>query len=359
MESPESNTHFDAKFVRNMVESALRIGLVFVLLYATYDIIRPFLIPLTWGGIIAIAAFPLVKWLESKLGGRRGLAATLITLVFILLLVLPTFAVTESLISTVKTISTQVEEGNLQVPPPPAKVADLPLIGEKLHAQWSLANENLEAMLVTSADQIKALMSAITSRVAGGLAGVAMFVISLLIAGGFMTYAESAGSSAHAFFVRLGGEKPGGEWATLVVATVRSVLKGVVGVAVIQATLCGIGMFAIGMPGAPIWTALILFLAIAQLPALLVVAPAIVWAFGSVETVPAVIFAVWMLLAGLSDNILKPMLMGRGVDVPMPIILLGAIGGMLALGIIGLFAGAVILSIWYMLFIAWIDQKAQ
>ena len=155
------------------------------------------------------------------------------------------------------------------------------------------------------------------------------------------------------------GGSPGGEWAALCVATVRSVLQGVVGVAVVQAILCGIGLFAIGIPGAPIWTAIILFLAIAQLPAILVVLPCIIWAFGgSVDTTSATIFAVWMMFAALSDNVLKPLLMGRGLDIPMPVILLGAIGGMIASGIIGLFAGAVVLSIWYKLFKEWLQQES-
>ena len=150
---------------------------------------------------------------------------------------------------------------------------------------------------------------------------------------------------------------PGGEWAPLAVATVRSVLKGVIGVAVIQAVLVGIGFAVMGIPGTPVWTALVLFLAIAQLPALLVVLPIIAYAFSAYDTTPAVIFTVWSLLAGASDNILKPMLMGRGVDIPMPVILIGAIGGMIAAGIMGLFAGAVILSILYKLFTLWLEQQ--
>ena len=142
-------------------------------------------------------------------------------------------------------------------------------------------------------------------------------------------------------------------------ATVRSVLQGVVGVAVIQTILCSIGLVVMGIPGAPLWSAIILFFAIAQLPALVIVAPIIAYAFSAYDTTPAIIFTVWMLLAGLSDNILKPILMGRGVDIPMPVILIGAIGGMIASGIIGLFAGAVILSIWYKLFGTWLAQEAR
>ena len=343
--SDSKDTSFDRQFVRNMVESALRIGLIFILLFATLDIIQPFIVPILWGAIIAIAAFPLVKWLEPKLGGRRGLTAGLISFFFILVLVVPTYMVTESLLASVKHIAEQAEQGTLEVPPPPEGVADWPVIGEKVYAGWSEANQNVQAVIEESLPEIKAGLSRMVSAMANGLVGVLMFVISLAIAGGFMAYAEGAGKWAHQFFVRIGGAEPGGEWASLTVATVRSVLQGVVGVAVIQAILCSIGLIAIGIPAASIWSAAILFLAIAQLPALIVVLPTIIWAYGNTGTTAATIFTVWMLAAGLSDNVLKPMLMGRGLDIPMPVILLGAIGGMVAAGIIGLLAGAVVLSI--------------
>jgi len=130
-------------------------------------------------------------------------------------------------------------------------------------------------------------------------------------------------------------------------------------VAVIQTTLIAIGLFVAGIPGAPLWSAIILVLAIAQLPALIVVAPIVVYVWSTADTTTAVIFTVYQMLAGASDNILKPILMGRGLDIPMPVILVGAIGGMMMYGIIGLFIGAVILSILYKLFGLWLAQEAH
>ena len=359
METKEIDTGFDRLFVRNMMESALRIGLVFLLLIMTYDIIKAFLIPLVWGGIIAIAAFPLTRWLEQRIGGKRGLASTLVTLFFILALVVPCFMVTDSLLGSVKAISANLQDGGLQVPAPPAKIAEIPLIGENLHETWAMANNNLEAALSKVQPQLKAMISKAVAAIDSGMVGVLMFVVSLVIAGGFMTYADSTGAAAHTFFVRLGGPKPGGEWASLCVATVRSVLQGVVGVAVVQAILCAIGLVVMGIPAAAVWSAIILFLAIAQLPAIIIIGPIIAWAYANYDGTSATIFTVWMLLAGFSDAVLKPILMGRGLDIPMPVILIGAIGGMIAAGIIGLFAGAVILSIWYKLFGHWLEQESR
>ena len=357
MEPATPNTGFDKLFVRSMVESALRIGLIFLLLVGTYDIVRPFVIPLVWGGIIAIAAFPLTRRIEGWLGGRRGLAATLLTLFLILLLVVPCYQLTEALVKTARTVSEQLNAGQIQIPGPSPSVADWPLVGGKIYDAWMLAHSNLQEAITQAAPRLKPLAGHAVKTFGSGLAGVLMFVVSLVIAGGFMTYAESAGLTAKRIFTRLAGPVPGGEWAAMIVATVRSVLQGVVGVAVIQAGLCALGLFVMGIPGAPIWSAIILFLAIAQLPPLLVAGPIIVYAFGYYDTTPTVIFTVWMIIASVSDTFLKPLLMGRGLDIPMPVILLGAIGGMLAAGIIGRFAGAVVLAVWYQLFRSWLEQE--
>lgn len=353
-----NKTSFDPQFVRNMIESALRLSLIFALLIMAYDIIRPFTTPLIWGAIIAIAAFPLVKWLEAKIGGRRGLAATLVTLFFILALAIPSWSVMEATVGGLKKASTALDAGEIKVPPPAAKVQDWPLVGERLHHAWSAASNDLEAFAQANAEQLRELAGKLLKRIGGSLIGVLMFLVSLVIAGGFMTYAEPCGAAAHRFFVRVGGLRPGGEWASLTVATVRSVLQGVIGVAIIQTILIAIGLFVMGVPAAPLWTAVILVLAIAQLPPLIVLAPIMIYVFSTADTTSAIVFTVYQLVAGASDSALKPMLMGRGLDIPMPVILVGAIGGMIMSGIVGLFSGAVILSIFYKLLILWLEQRA-
>lgn len=358
MDNGNPQAKYDPRFVRNMIESTLRIGLIGVLLATTYEIVRPFTIPILWGAIIAMGVFPVVAWLEARLGGRRGLAATLVTLGFILLLVLPAWSATDALIGAIKHVAAVLEHGGLKISPPPAKVAQWPLIGEPLFNTWSSASRDLEAFTHEHSQQIATLAKSLLKRAGNGVLGVAMFVMAIVIAGVFMTYAERCGSAARRFFVRVGGLTPGGEWAPLAVATVRSVLQGVVGVAAIQTTLIAIGLVVADIPGAALWSAMVLVLAIAQLPALLVVAPIIVYVWSTSDTTTAVIFTVYQLLAGASDNILKPLLMGRGLDIPMPVILIGAIGGMMASGIIGLFVGAVILSFFYKLFGLWLAQEA-
>ena len=359
MDNEKPQAGYDPLFVRNMIESVLRIGLLLVLLILSYDIIKPFTLPILWGAIIAMAAFPLVKWLEPKLGGKRGLAATLVSLLFILILVVPTYTVTDAALGGLKELSVKLEEGDIDVPPPNASVAEWPVVGERLFNSWSAANRDLGAFLSQNSEQVKELSGKVVKRIGNGLLGVLMFVVSIIIAGGFMAFADSCAGMANRFFVRVGGLKPGGEWASMTVATVRSVLQGVIGVAVIQTILIAIGLVVAGVPGAPLWSAIILVLAIAQLPPLIILAPIMVYMFSVADTTTAVIFMVYQLVAGASDSFLKPILMGRGLDIPMPVILIGAIGGMIMSGIVGLFIGAVVLSIWYKLFTLWMEQEAR
>ncbi|MFV0576962.1 MAG: AI-2E family transporter [Vibrio sp.] len=343
-------------FISNMVESSIRIGLLFVLLFWTYDIIKPFIIPIIWGIIIAVALMPLTLKLERRLNGKRGLSATILVIIAILLLVVPFFMLSTSLFSYVTDFIASLHSGGFKIPNPPARLADIPLVGKKAFDTWTLFATNLETALVQFLPQIKAAVTSTASMLGSGVMTLLMSIISLLIAAGFMTHADKFTATFRTLAVRIVG-KHGEEWAQLTAATIRSVLVGVVGVAFIQSILAGSAFFTFHIPGAGILTLCILFLAIAQLPALIVIGPVIVYMFSTHDTTPAIIFAVWAMIAGLSDNILKPLLMGRGIDVPMPVILIGAIGGMLTAGIIGLFLGAVILAIWYQLFVTWLKME--
>jgi predicted PurR-regulated permease PerM len=350
--------HQSSIFINNMVESAIRIGLLFVLLIWTYDIVKPFIIPVLWGAIIAVALMPLTLKLANALNGKRGLAATLLALLGVALLVIPLVMVSGSVYDGIAGLTEALQEGSVKIPGPTQRVAELPLIGEQLYDVWALFASNMEAAVTRYSEEIKASVAAVAGFLGSSLATIVMFIISLLIAAGFMAHAESMSKAVQTVSVRVVG-KHGEEWAKLTAATVRSVLLGVVGVAFIQSLLVGSAFFVFGVPAAPLLTFIVFVFGIAQLPATLVVLPVILYVFSVQDTTPATIFTVWVLIAGLSDNFLKPLLMGRGVSIPMPVILFGAIGGMISAGIIGLFLGAVILAIWYELFTTWLklDQK--
>jgi predicted PurR-regulated permease PerM len=184
-----------------------------------------------------------------------------------------------------------------------------------------------------------------------------MFVVAIFIAGALLPHGERASQLARRVAFMIAGKR-GPEMAELAASSVRSVTRGVLGVAVIQSLLAGLGMLVVGVPAAGLWTLLILILAVMQLPAMLVLIPVILYVFSASSTVTAVLFTVWAVPVGLSDNVLKPLLMGHGSPVPMLVLFMGSLGGFMAGGILGLFVGAVILSLGYTVFMAWVDDAS-
>ena len=344
------------EFQSNAMTSFIQIAAVVLLITLCFWIIKPFIGIVMWGLIIAVALYPLHLGLAARLGGRQKTSATLLVLLGLLILLLPSYYFAESSIAGLKTLSASLDEGSVDIPPPDPSVADWPLIGEKTFAIWSDAASNLEATLNQFEPQLRAAGESAV-RAAGGLAmGVLQFVVSLIIAGVFLVSAEGGYRVAQTISRKLSADY-GAALTDMSIATIRSVAKGVLGVAVIQSLLSAVGLVAIGVPAAGLWSALILILAIIQLPPLLVLAPIAIWVFSVTDGTPATIFAIYAILVSASDGILKPMLLGRGLDIPMLVILLGAIGGMMLSGIIGLFIGAVILAVGYQILMAWMTHE--
>jgi predicted PurR-regulated permease PerM len=348
----------DKVFQARALEAAIRIGLTVLLVVWCFNIVRPFILPFVWGVIIAVAIYPLYLRLVAMLGRREKLAATVLTLAALTLLIVPTFMLSESVFESSQALAGDLQDGALTIPPPPEKISSWPLVGERLYNSWSLASSNPEGALAKYSPQLKAISKWLLSVAAGAGAGILQFIISIIIAGVLLLNAQGCGRAVRIVACRLMGEAGGEEFASISGATIRSVAQGVLGVALIQATLAAIGLYAIGVPYAGLWTLLVLLLAVVQLPPLLVLGPIIAYVFSIADTVPAVVFMVWGLLVSISDTFLKPLFLGRGVDIPMLVILLGAIGGMILSGIIGLFVGAVILAVGYRLFMAWLDEGA-
>jgi predicted PurR-regulated permease PerM len=351
--SPSSD---DEVIQARALEAAIRISLLALLVLWCFNIVKPFILPVLWGAIMAVAIYPLFVKAYALLGGREKLTATLITLIALAILITPTVMLSGSMIDSSKTLAADIEAGTLTVPPPSDTVKDWPLIGEKLHSAWALAATNMEAALDKFMPQIEAISKWLLSAAAGVGAGILMFVISIIISGAFLVYSRSGSQTMESIAGRVMGEKGGKDFVDLAGATIRSVAQGVLGVALIQSILAGIGLLVIGVPYAGIWAGLVLLLAIVQLPPILILGPVIVYVFSVETTVPAVIFMIWSLIVSSSDAFLKPLFLGRGMDIPMLVILLGAIGGMILSGIIGLFVGAVVLAVGYTLFVAWLEQ---
>jgi predicted PurR-regulated permease PerM len=357
--SNASRSEEDRIFHARVLESAIRIGLLVLLVMWCFNIVRPFILPVLWGAIMAVAIYPLFEKAYTALGGREKLTATLITLLALAILIVPTVMLSTSMVESSKSLSEQLDAGTLAVPPPSETVKDWPLIGEKTYGVWKQFSTNLEAALGKFKPQVEAVGKWFISAAAGVGGGILMFVVSIIIAGAFLVYGRSGSEGVVKVTGRVLGDKGGRDFVELAGATIRSVAQGVLGVALIQSILAGIGLMLIGVPYAGVWAGLVLLLAIVQLPPILVLGPIIVYVFSVAETVPAVIFMIWGILVSSSDAFLKPLFLGRGMDIPMLVILLGAIGGMILSGIIGLFVGAVVLAVGYSLFVAWLDQDQQ
>ncbi|WP_394200554.1 AI-2E family transporter [Shewanella waksmanii] len=345
-------------FSHDAMDAAIKIGLLFVILIWCFQIVRPFIMPIVWGGIIAIALHPLVNKISEKLNMGAGRASALVTVATLAALLVPTFMFSGALFSGTQEFISEIQEGTLVIPPPKDSVAELPLVGESLHQIWSKASSNLEGVIKTYAPQIKQYGGKAASALGSLGFTVLQFVISIIIAGVFMKNSQGAAEVFHKIANRLAPGRGEG-FTSLGVATVRSVVQGVIGVAVIQSVLAGVGMAIVGIPGTGVWMLAVLILAIIQLPPILILGPLMAYVFSVESSTVAVIFMVWGILVSASDAVLKPLLMGRGVDIPMLIILLGALGGMMMSGIVGLFVGAVVLALGYKLFIAWIDTVAD
>lgn len=350
-------TENEAKtFEKNVIEVAIKLTILGILLFATVRIIQPFIVPVAWGGIIAIAAEPLISKLAEKFGVHRKMAAILFAVVVIAALIIPSVMLVSTSIETIQTVADKIENDTLKIPPPPAGVQDWPLIGKSAHKTWSLVSGNLELALEKYEPQLKNFITFILGKIRDWGKVLFMFIISVAIAAALLVTAERGEKAATKIISRFAGER-GPKLAKLSTATIRGVMQGVIGVAFIQSILAVIGMVIVGVPAAGLWAGIVLVLAVIQMPPILILGPIAAWVFTFTDTLPAVLFLIWALLVSGCDGILKPILMGRGVDAPMLVILIGALGGMMASGIIGLFVGAVIVSISYTLFMAWVENE--
>jgi predicted PurR-regulated permease PerM len=344
------------EFTRKAREVAIHLFLVAALAWWCFLIFRPFLMLVVWGIVIAVALSPIFYRLESLLGGRRKLAGTFLILLGIGALVVPTALVSESFFEGVTWLRVQEAKESISIPPPPPKVAEWPLIGDQAYDLWTQGSENLEATLSRFGPQVKSFGSWLFSTLTGVGVAFLLTIVSIVIAGVMLIHSEGGGRTARAIGARLGGEQ--GEAAVvLATKTIRSVAYGVVGVAAVQAALAAVGLFLADVPAAGLWAGLVLILAVAQLPPLIILGPAIVYVLATSDsTLTQVLFTIWSVIVGFGDVVLKPLFLGRGVTIPMPVILIGAIGGLVRAGIIGLFVGAVVLAIGYNMFKVWMNQ---
>ncbi|MGF6920471.1 AI-2E family transporter [Paraburkholderia sp. 40] len=345
---------------REMLDVLIRAGLVAVLAVLCFRIFAPFLNLMAWSVILAITLYPLQVLLRSMLGGKDGLIATLIVLVALVVILVPTYALGLAVADSVEKSIAIARSGSFQIPPPAESVASWPLVGQRVYDFWQQASTDLTGLAHKFAPQLKEAGLAVLATVTGLGAGLVIFFVALIVAGILMAHGEKGYHSAVQIASRISGPENGAQIADLCTATIRAVAQGVVGIAFIQMLLIGIGFVVKGIPGAGLLALAVLLLGIMQLPATLITIPVIAFVIvtDGVNTAN-IIFSVYVFVAGLADNVLKPLMLGRGVAVPMPVVLIGALGGMVTGGVIGLFVGPVMLAVGYQLFWRWVRDQPQ
>ena len=338
----------------NIYDTSIR--LLFLALIAAWCImlLLPFVSILLWGIILAMAFSPLHNSLSKLLGGKTKLSSTIIVLFFLAIIFIPGWLLVDSVVGGVKDLKSSFDAGTLTLPLPSEKVKEWPLIGERLYALWSAASANIGLFITEHKEQIAEFGGKFLKGFLGIIGGVFQFAVSIIIAG-ILLVVKGANEAFRKFLKKLVDDKAE-EYADVAYKIVGNVVKGILGVAFIQATLVGIGFAFSGVPYAGLFTLIVFMFAVLQLPPPIIVIPVIIWLFSALETTPAVIWSIYLFIASISDNVLKPVLLGKGAPVPMLVIFLGVIGGFILSGFIGLFTGAIVISLGYKLFVAWIDN---
>lgn len=352
----KSDRELEDRLFRRLLDVFIRAGLIFALTVLCYRIFSPFLSLMVWAVILAVSLYPLQKTVAKRLGGRQGLTATLLTIIFIVVIVAPTSVLVTSLGDSARELFDGIKNNTLQIPPPRAGVADWPVVGKKLHGLWSQAHADLPAVVQNLRPKIDELGKQgllMVASIGGALLG---FLASFIIAGIIMAFGASGTQASREIFERIVGTAQGARFAELSTQTIRAVAQGVIGIAFIQAIIIGLALLLAGVPWVGFLSLIVLVLGIAQIPALVVTLPAIgwIWSSGDYSVVAAGGYTVLLLICGMADNVLKPLMLARGVEAPMPVILLGALGGMATTGIVGMFVGATLLALGYQIFMGWV-----
>ncbi|WP_249156690.1 AI-2E family transporter [Bradyrhizobium sp. KB893862 SZCCT0404] len=336
-----------------VVQLVIRIGLLALLIAWTYLIIRPFVPILTWSAVLAVAFYPAFSWLAKRLGGRPRTAAAILTVTTLGIVIGPATWLGLSAVEGIKDLATQIGSGDLALQAAPESLKDWPLVGQQLFDLWTLAYTNIRAVLREVGPYLKPLAGVMLSFAGSAGVGTLQFLLSVLVAGFLFPYGPQLVGAVRGFLFRIVPEQSE-HFLELAGATIRAVSQGVIGVAIVQALLAGIGLKLAAIPSAGLLAIIVLLLSIVQIGAAIVIVPVVIWIWMDKDVTTALLLTIFLVVVGLLDNILKPLVMGRGLSTPTLVILIGVIGGTLAHGIIGLFIGPIILAVAWELAAAWI-----
>lgn len=340
---------------KEIIDVALQLMALAFLLVFCYNVLSPFVDPVIWAAVLAVVVYPIHQRVKVAFKGKGTLAAILLTFLMLCLLVLPAAWLTITTAGEVKDVAVAYKAGEITIPAPTEKVKGWPLIGNKAYSLWSKASSNLDSLIQENPGQVKSIATKGIDLLASTGKGILFITLAIIVSGVFLSYSTQSADFSRRFFQRLLRSK-NLDASALAASTIRNVVKGILGVALIQSTLAVAGLLVAGIPYAGIWFFLCVVLAIVQVGILPVSIGVIIYIWSHGDNLTATLLTIWMLAVGLLDNILKPILMGKGASVPMLVIFLGSVGGFIFSGIIGLFTGPIVLSLGYRLFDAWLKE---
>ena len=294
-----------------LIDTVLRIVVLFALIAWCIGIILPFLEPVIWGAIIAVALHPFFAMVKRWMGNRNMLAGVLLTLLILVILLLPTAWVIKSLVEGIQSLVIQFRNQTLVIPPPDPSVAGWPLIGKPISEIWLLASQSLESVITTYREPLSKLGMTFLGPLGGFGRSLIMFFVSVIIAGVFLIKADASADFVRKLIRRLVGDRSD-EILPVTGATIKNVAKGILGVAFFQFVTAGTVFLLAHVPLAGLWAFAVLVFAIVQLPSGIVIVPVIIYLFSAKELMPAILWTIPLLVIALSDNVLKPLLMGKG-----------------------------------------------
>ena len=340
------------------IQLAVRLALLAILVYWSFVVIQPFVPILAWSVVLAVALYPVFTWLSDLFGNRPKLAATVLTLINLGIVIGPATWLGLGAVEGLRGFAAHLEDGTLAIPSPHAEVKDWPIIGAQLYALWDQASTNLRALFGQLAPHLKPLAGTVLGLAGGAGVGTFKFLIAVVFTGFLFPAGPRLVAACRRFLSKIVAEQRQ-DFIALAGATIRSVAQGVIGIAVAQGLVIGIILKIADVPRAGLLAFVVMMFGILQIGSAVIVIPVVIWLWATKSFAMALLFTLLLLPASLADNVLKPIVMGRGLTTPAIVIFLGVIGGTLAHGIVGLFIGPIILAVAWELLTAWVRDDEE
>jgi len=343
---------------QDITKATLAVLFIGMLIAASVWILRPFLTPILWATMIVVATWPILLRIQAKLGNRRGLAVAVMTVLILLIVIVPFLLAVATIIDKGDEIASRARAlEDFRLPSPPGWIENIPLAGQRIVEAWQrVAALSHEELLVHLTPFARKAVSWFVAQ-AGSIAMMfVQFLLTVIISAILYAKGETAAEGVRRFAQRLAGQN-GEETVMLAGKAIRGVALGIVLTAIIQSTIGGIGLMLAGVPGVVLLTAVMFILCLAQIGPGLVLFPAVIWLYWAHGVLWGTLLLVFAVVAVFIDNFIRPVLIRKGADLSLVLIIAGVIGGLIAFGIIGLFIGPVVLAVAYTLLKVWVSRN--